>query len=248
MKMGYFEDVYSKRANKRGNSRAEVRKNRAAYEFENLFLKRTMYYCTITQLNGEELDEVIDGSLQVSKRDETKQISNLLTRLENLLELGDQVKIKQEIGTTIVEKLWLVLFKEEDISKGYNKYRVICLDDTINISDRYGEIIKVQPIKILTTMGKFFEDYFKFTSIAYREPNTNFVLLTKDNNLLKKELYFELKNFGYEFTFINRTAIQNVAYCSFRQKLLRSDEPDENKNKIETPNQTDFFLNNMGGG
>jgi hypothetical protein len=28
-----------------------------------------MYYCTITQLNDEELDEVIDGSLQVSKRD-----------------------------------------------------------------------------------------------------------------------------------------------------------------------------------
>lgn len=65
---------------------------------------------------------------------------------------------------------------------------------------------------------------------------------------MKKELYFELKNFGYEFTFINRTAIKNVAHCSFRQKLLRSDEPNENKNKIETPNQTDFFLNNMGGG
>ena len=54
-----------------------------------------------------------------------QQIYNLLTKLDNTFNLGDQLKIEQRIGEIYFEKIWLVLFKEEDISKGYNKYKLM---------------------------------------------------------------------------------------------------------------------------
>ena len=245
--MSYFEDVYLVRAKKHGNTRQEIRKSRAVNEFERIFLKRTMYYCTIADVNDEELDLAIEGSLQVSKRDETKQIYNLLTKLDDTFNLGDQLKIEQRIGDVYFEKIWLVLFKEEDISKGYNKYKLICLDSVININDRYGVLIKEHPIKILTTNSRFFDDYFELSKVLYREPDSQFVFVTKDNSNLKKELYFELSSLGYEISFINRIAINGAAFCSCVEKLKKLPEPSINKEAIETPSNTNFFLNNLGG-
>ena len=54
------------------------------------------------------------------------------------LKTGDILKIKQKIKEEEQDKIWLVLFVEENLTKGYQLFKIICLDSFVNLTDEYG--------------------------------------------------------------------------------------------------------------
>ena len=161
--MSYFEDVYLKRMNKEGVTQQERVKTRKEKEFDMLFLKKTEYQANIYQINEEESDVIC--SIQPNKWNESQLISNLLiSTMAAPLKTGDILRIFQKIKEVEYDKIWLVIFCEENITKGYQSYKVICLDSEINITNEYGDTMYSIPVKMVSASGSLVKDYFSFTT------------------------------------------------------------------------------------
>jgi hypothetical protein len=59
---------------------------------------------------------------------------------------------------------------------------------------------------------------------------------------LKKELYFDHKNRGWEIAGIDNISIEGVAYVSIQERLKRDPEPDTSKDIVVGENDN-FWLN-----
>jgi hypothetical protein len=116
--MSYFDEVYLKRMNLHGHTRQERIKKSKEREFDKLFIKQTEYQCLIYKVNEQQAEIV--GSLQPNKWNESNLIGNLLISTSSAaFETGDILHIYQRIANVEEEKIWLVLFVEKNITKGY---------------------------------------------------------------------------------------------------------------------------------
>lgn len=242
--MSYFENVYLKRMNKEGVTQQERVKTRKEKEFDMLFLKKTEYQANIYQINEEESDVIC--SLQPNKWNETNLISNLLiSTAATPLKTGDILRIFQKIKEVEYDKIWLVIFCEENIAKGYQSYKLICLDSEINITNEYGDTMYSVPVKFVNASAALVKDYFSFTQVinGYREPQREIRCITRDFDFLKKDTYFKYKEKGFEISGIDDISIDNVAYISLSEKLVSEPEPRSSAD-IPVDSDTNFFLNN----
>lgn len=242
--MSYFEDVYLKRMNREGVTQQERVKTRKEKEFDMLFLKKTEYQANIYQINEEESNVIC--SLQPNKWNESQLISNLLiSTMAAPLKTGDILKVFQKVKEVEYDKIWLVIFCEENITKGYQSYKVICLDSEINITNEYGDTIYSVPVKFVNASAALVKDYFSFTQVTngYREPQREIRCITRDFDFLKKDIYFEYKEKGFEISGIDDISINNVAYISLSEKLVSEPEPRSSAH-IPVDDDTNFFLIN----
>ena len=151
--MGYY-DIYLKRMNAGGNTWQERIKTRKEKEFNNLYLKRTEYQSKIYSCNQKDIDIVC--SLQSNKWNETQLLSNLLvSTLEEPFKTGDILNIYQKIKDIEYDKIWLVIFCDNDITKGYLKYKLLCLDEMIDITNEYGDTLYSIPVKFVNSNATF---------------------------------------------------------------------------------------------
>lgn len=239
----YYEDVYLKRINKDGNTQQERVKSRKEREFNELFLKKTEYQCLIREVNGNKRNEVC--SLQPNKWNESSLLSNLLMRTDSSpLKTGDILKIKQKIKEVKYEKIWLVLFVEENITKGYQLFKLICLDSNVNLTDEYGTTENHFPVKFVNAAAALVMDTFAHTKnqYGYREPQANRCFITHDFDFLEKGHYFEYKGRGWEIAGIDNISIDNVAYVTISERMVKPEEPTSSK-EILVGEDDNFFLN-----
>lgn len=243
--MSYFEDVYLKRLNKNGNTSQERILTRKEKEFEKLFLKQSMYQALIYQKNEETIK--ITSSLQPNKWNENQLLSNLLVTHScgSNIKTGDILSIFQKIQNIEYDKIWLTLFAEENIAKGYSNFKLICLDSIINLTNEYGDTLHSIPVKFVNASASLVKDFFSFTAAnkGYREPNREIKFITQDFDFLEKDRYFEHKGKGWEITGKDDTSIDGVAYVSIAERLLSEVEP-RSSEEILVGKDTNFFLNN----
>lgn len=239
----YFEDVYIKRMNREGRTRQERIKTRKENEFNRIFLKQSAYQSYLYQVNDEETAEIC--SLQPNKWNEDNIISNLLLSTSaRTLKTGDILKIRQTIKDKEVDKIWLVLFVEDNITKGYQVFKVICLDSELNFTDEYGNTQHNFPVKFVNLSSKIVQDVFihSATQLGYREPNGNRFFITHDFDFIKKSKYFDYKERGWEVYGIDNISILDVAFVTFSEKLKKETEPLKSQD-ILIGEDTNFFLN-----
>lgn len=242
----YFEDVYLKRINLDGHTQQERVKTRKEKEFDKLFLKKTEYQVKVTAINDDQSSLL--ASLQPSKWNESKLVSNLLvSTAAPALYTGDILTIDWQIKEAENDKLWLILFDEKNLAKGYRLYQTICLDSVVSIPDQYGSSDYSFPAKYVDTSSKVVQDLFlhSATQRGYREPDGTRFFITKDFDFLKKSQYFEYKGRGWEIAGIDNISIEGVAFVTISEKLLSPPEPLSTK-EILVNEDTNFFLN--GGG
>lgn len=239
----YFEDVYIKRMNREGRTRQERIKTRKENEFNRIFLKQSAYQSYLYQVNDEETAEIC--SLQPNKWNEDNIISNLLLSTSaRTLKTGDILKIRQTIKDKEIDKIWLVLFVEDNITKGYQVFKVICLDSELNFTDEYGNTQHNFPVKFVNLSSKIVQDVFihSATQLGYREPNGNRFFITHDFDFIKKSKYFDYKERGWEVYGIDNISILDVAFVTFSEKLKKETEPLKSQD-ILIGEDTNFFLN-----
>ena len=242
--MSYFDEVYLKRMNKDGETRQERVKTRKEKEFNKIYLRKTEYQANIYMINDDESNIIC--SLQPNKWNESQLISNLMIPKDyNKLHGGDILKIYQKIKDEEYNKIWLVLYCNDDITKGYSNYKIICLDSEINITNEYGDTIYTVPVKFVNSSSSLVQDLFSFTNTTkgYREPNRDEKIITSDFDFLKKDTYFEYKNKAFEIAGVNNISIDGVAYVSISERLVCEPEPRISAD-IEVSRDKNFFLNN----
>ena len=244
----YFENVYLKRMNIDGDTQQDRVKTRKEKEFDLLFLKKTEYQAVLELVNDDEpRNEYV--SLQPNQWNEKSIISNLLVSTHSKpLKTGDILLIKQKIKDFEQEKQWLVIFVEENLTKGYWLYKIICLDTTINLTDEYGTSKYVFPAKITNASTTFNVDTFihSATQLGYREPFSTRIVITKDFSFLKKAMYFDYKERGFEIASIDNLSVDGVAYMTISERLITEPEPLSSKDIMIGEDQN-FFLNGGAG-
>ena len=239
--MSYFDEVYLKRINIDGHNSQERIKTRKEKEFNKLFLKKTEYQVRLYGVNGEQRDDIC--SLQPNKWNESNLIGNLLMSTSAApLKTGDILNIKQKIKEVEYDKIWLVIFVEENITKGYQLFKCICLDNEINITNEYGDTIQSIPVKFISATSSFVIDHFTLTKAGYREPNYRRGFITADNLILKKGTYFNYKNMGWEISGKDNISIENVSYVFIDEKLKVEEEPRTSEDLL-VGEDVNFFLN-----
>lgn len=238
--MSYFDEVYLKRMNKDGRSSQERIKTRKEKEFDKLFLKKSIYQVNLLSVNGEPRNEIC--SLQPNKWNESNLISNLLMSTRAAaLKSGDILNIKWKIKEEEHKKIWLVLFSEENISKGYQLFKCVCLDNEINITNEYGDTLEVIPVKFINASATLIQDTF-FNKAMYREVNHSRGFITAENDILKKGTYFNYKDRNWEIQGKDNISIQNVSYVSVSERLKEEVEPRSSED-ILVGEDDNFFLN-----
>lgn len=241
--MSYYTDVYLKRMNKDGRNRQERIKTRKEHEFDRLFLKQTEYQVCLHQINEKEVNIIC--SLQLAKWNENSLISNLLVSTSAAaLSTGDILQIKWILKEEEQDKIWLVLFVEENLAKGYQLFKIICLDDQINLTNEYGDTNYTIPVKFINASASFIKDTFSQEGIGYREPQNNRGFITADFPFLIKGTYFEHKERGWEIMGKDNISINNVSYTFISEKLRDIEEPVSSR-EIPVGEDTNFFLNGV---
>lgn len=243
--MSYFDEVYLKRINKDGTNRQDRIKTKKEKEFDRLFLRDTEYLVTLYGINGEGVS--IKGSLQPNKWNESNLIGNLLISTSVApLQTGDLLNIRQQIKDKVIDKLWIVLFVEENITKGYQLFKIICLDEDLNVIDEYGNSLYSVPCKYVNASQSFMQDTIikNAHELGYREPFTTRIIITKDSSELKKGGYFNFKDRGWEIVGKDNISINNVAYLYISERLVREEEPISSED-ILVGEDENFFLNGV---
>lgn len=223
--MNYFEDVYLKRMNIDGNTIQERVKTRKEKEFNELFLKRSKYQATIYQKNGDAKEIVC--SIQPAKWGQDKITSNVLVPIgTEMFKTGDILKIFQKVKEVEYDKTWLIYFVSNDITHGYQAYEVIELDSFINHTNEYGDTLHTIPVKFVNETSVFVQDKFSsYGAVSYREPLAHRKFITSDFDFLKKTMYFDYKNRGWEIVGVDNLSIDGVAYVSVAEHLVKEPEP-----------------------
>lgn len=241
----YFNDVYLKRLNRGGTTRQDRIKTRKEVEFDRLFMKRTEYLVTLYQVNDEQVD--VQASLQPNKWNESNLIGNLLMSTSAApLKTGDILYIKQKIKDKEWDKIWIIIYKEDNLTKGHQSYKVICLDSEINLIDEYGTTRYSAPAKYTNNAQSFMQDtnIRNAHELGYEEPFTTNIILTQDNPELMKGSYFNFMGRGWQIVGKNNIAIPNVAYLYVSERLVRDNEPLSSEDILVGENDN-FFLNGV---
>ena len=99
------------------------------------------------------------------------------------------------------------------------------------------------PVKFVSSTNSMVSDYFSFVEAGYREPNSNPRFITQDKDFLKKDVYFDYNELGFQIGANDNISIKNVAYVTIDERLTREVEP-RTSEKIEVGFDKNFFLNN----
>ena len=243
--MSYFTDVYLKRINHGGLTRQDRIKTRKEVEFDRLFLKQTEYLVTLYQVNDEPVD--VQASLQPNKWNESNLIGNLLMSTSAApLKTGDILYIKQKIKDKEWDKIWIIIYKEDNLTKGHQSYKVICLDTEINLIDEYGTTRYSAPAKYVNNAQSLMQDTTikNANELGYNEPFSTNIIITQDNPELQKGSYFNYMNRGWQIVGKNNYAVPNVAYLYISERMVKENEPLSSEN-ILVGEDDNFFLNGV---
>lgn len=241
--MNYFKDVYLKRLKLNGENRQEIIQSHKEHKFDLVYQKRSIYKATCYRVNDEETNMQI--SLQPHRWNENSLISNVLTSTSlPRLKTGDVIYTRMKIKKRIQEKIWIIIVVDDDITQGYQGYKVVGLDSEMNITDEYGTSIYSAPAKIINASQSFAQDTMvrSKSELGYREPATNRILITQASDELKKGLRFEMEDRRWEIASEDIYSVKGVYYVYISERLQTENEPISSE-ELLVGEDTNFFLN-----
>lgn len=237
--MEYYE-IYRRRLNRYGldyQSRLQGQRER---NFDNYLLK------TIYRVDFWFDGIYTPGSLERYKQDYTETQCYLLVAADIELPNGLVLNIESQNGN---QQMWMVWWKEQIESSGYNKYVVLKMTHLITWEDE--EKNKHEQWAYFSGPGTSkITDTIKSSSgeALYKENNNLHLFITSYDKTLVRDVYFENKqgetNQGFVVTETDIVSTPGVAYISVDPSFVRD--------KTEKPTQTagddpaEFFWLNGG--
>lgn len=237
--MSYYHDVYLRRLNRYGldfQSRYQGQRER---NFE-LYLLRTLF-----RVDFEYCEEVQPASLERYKQDYSETVMYLLTRWNLDIPNGTILNIINQDGTT---QPWMIWWKEDIESSGYNKYVVLKMTHELiwtvggHQYKQLGYFRGPGTAKIIDTIKS------ATSKTLYNENDNLHMFITPYHKEIKREIYFTIKegetDQGFTVTETDINSTPGVEYVSVDPTFLRSTVAPPSQSS--TDNAADFYWLNGG--
>lgn len=238
----YFTDCYLKRMNKDGTTIQERVRTSKEREFDKIKMPKSKYLACIYQLNGEPIE--IPCNIQPAKWKQEQILSNILCSTSaQKFKTGDILRTFQKVKDAELDEFYIIMMVSEDLSHGYQKYEAVKLDSFINNTDAYGDTIRTIPAKFVSETSVYVQDKFtSYGAVSYREPLAHRKFITKDEDFLQKNLYFDYKGRGWEIVGKDNLSINGVALVSIAEYFVSPPEPKTSQD-LPVGEDDNFFLN-----
>lgn len=233
-KMGYYEQVYSKRLNRYGFD-YEARIQRQREQMFDKYLLKTVYRVDILH-EGEE----IAGSFERYKQDDSETLHYLLTKTNVKLAAGTVLFIPNMFGENVP---WMVFYLEEIAASGYNKYVMMKLTHYITWEQegqKYSSWVYLYGSK----RGEATDDAISKMATWYTENDNMATFILPKNPNLKKETYLVIgRDTEYEQAYnvvgIDAISTEGIMYVTIDPVLKRDETPAPTKSVGDTSD--DYF-------
>ena len=230
-----YIDVYKRRLNRYGldyQSRVQGQRDR---NFEDYLLK------SIYRVDFWYNDTFTPATLERYKQDYTETQCYLLTRRETEIPSGTILMIESRDGTT---KPWMIWWKEEIESSGYNRYVILKMTHLLTWRDAE---------KVLHEQWAYFSgpgnvnmnDVLKSATAEaiYKENNNLYMFVTAYNDSIKRDVYFEIPyentTTAYVVTGIDVNSTPGTMYVTADSSYIR----DKSTDSVEpTQSAANFWL------
>lgn len=238
--MDYF-NIYLKRLNRYGLDYQSRIQNMRERNFD-LYLLKTVYLVSFWYNN-----ELIKGSLEPYKQDETKILQYLLVKRDVVLPNGTIFSTEDETG----KKNWMVYWLEDIKASGYNKYVVLRMTHSISWIGRdkkehstlaymYGQednMLKNE-LRSRSRMDTLYNENLKMS-----------FLVIPTNEYIKKEDYLEVGTGAlleaYVVTGYDINSTPGVEYVTIDPCYTRDHSPNPTPSQGEEDEY--YWIDNFGG-
>ena len=226
--MNYYDDVYLRRVNRYGSFYQERAVGKRIEAFNN-FLQKSIYKVSFVDSYA---DEHIDGILRPYKNDESQTLNYLLVALKYDWPAGTVFDIR--------EKRWMILYKEDLVNTGYNKYIVMKMTHSITWKDRNGDS-HWSPAYYNGPMSEKIYDMLRtyLKGVVYKESNKYAYLIMPKTDYILRQDYIIIDNEPYEVTGMDKSSTPGIMYVTINETYLHdvSDPP----HKEPGDKDKDFF-------
>lgn len=228
--MNYFEDIYKKRVNRYGTNYQDRILNQRKELFEKYLLK------SIYRVDFLYNDEMVSGSLERYKQDETETMQYLLVRLNMIIPFGTVLKITDSNGVT---NHWMIYWLENIKTSGYNRYVVLRMSHFLKWKDREN-IERESWAYMYGQENNMLKDEIRSRSrmdVIYSENlKTSFFVMPK-TPYIKRDIYLEVGEEpyleAYRVTGYDIQSTEGVEYVTIDPVYIRDKSP------IPTPGEGD---------
>lgn len=226
--MGYYDDIYLRRINRYGNSYQDRITNKRIEAFTN-FIEKSIYKVSFIDTYA---DKEIVGVLKPYKKDETQTLNYLLVSLDEVFPAGTVFDIR--------EKRWMVLYQEDLIGTGYNKYVMMKMTHDVCWDDRNG-VRHWSPAYFYGPMTEKIYDMLRtyLKGVIYKESNKFTHLIMPYTDFLLRQDYIILDGDPYEVTGFDKSSTPGVLYVTLNETYLK--DVSQAPKKEEGDNDKDFF-------
>lgn len=230
--MQYY-DTYLLRLNKYGTTLQERIKGMRERDFD-LFLSKSIYQVDTT-INGQQ----ILGSLEPNKQDEKASTAYFLVKNGSNLKAGSIFNEPQDNHD------WMVIYRVDNFARGYEKYMVAKLDQTIEWMNPNKEWFSSK-CYMFGQLTRIIEDRFRNYKgdPTYRE-DIKVVHVVMPLVDIEKDSYTIINDEAYVITGYDIVSIQGVMYITLNATFKKNLDPIP---EVEPETDDNFWFNGVPQG
>lgn len=229
--MNYYNDIYLRRVNRYGNSYQDRALGKRIEAFNN-YLQKSLFKTSFTDTYA---NSHVDGILKPYKNDETQTLNYLLVSLDFDWPPGTVFDIRN--------KRWMILYKEDLVNTGYNKYIMMKMTHNISWKDRNGDE-HWSPAYYNGPMTEKMYDMLRtyLKGVVYKESNKYAYLIMPKNDFILRQDYIIIDNEPYEVTGFDKISSPGIMYVTINETYLRDVSEPPRKESTDTEEEDkDFF-------
>lgn len=213
--MDYFTDVYLKRINQYGETAQDRIHGRMECDFENKLRKSV----NKVELYNDDLQKIGIGILETKKITEKETVDYLLTRVSDTYENGFIFKTQKPFSEEY--QTWMVIFKEQYQTIGYNRYIVVLLENSIEwISEG---LVHSSYAHYIGSMNGKIKDLFKISNnVAVGEPNKILTMVCPFTKALKRDLKINISDETWRVCGYDKISVPGVMYVTLEEDYIQN--------------------------
>ena len=214
--MDYFSDVYLKSINRFGNTTQSRVHGQLEHDFENK-LKKSVNKVTLYNSKNIAFSE---GILETKDTKEEETIVYLCTRIKDDLKNGTIFSTRKANEV----KNWMVVFKEKYQTIGYNRYKVILLENKLSWIGKDG-LIYDSFVHYTGSLDKSIKDQFKIDlEVAIGTPGKTLSIVCPYTDKIYRDLRINISDETWRVRGYDKISVPGVMYISLEEDYVQNSE------------------------
>ena len=215
--MDYFTDVYLKRINKHGNDLQSRIHGKMACDFKNKLEKSVN---RVDMFGYQDKNKKIGvGILETKKISEKETINYLLTEIDDEYKNGFMFYTIRPFSKE--KQVWLVLFKEQYETIGYNRYIVVLLENELQWIGEDG-LIHSSFVHYIGSMDGTVKDKFSVVhNVATGVPSKSLEMICSFNETIKRDLRINISGETWRVCGFDKISVPGIMYVTLEEDYVQ---------------------------